>query len=682
MAILENLVASGSAVKKSSQVKVTDEDRSPQQRKLEENDDTSTVEDVTSRGVPSCGASETEEDDLNLTLSESGNCSLESAERKNQFVSEDEDLHSNSGTDEVPGGAKKAVKGPATAAPLFPFPSVGSASHFTGECKRCLFFPKGICRDGADCLFCHLEPHEEKLPRTRKRMTMKEKRAAKRAALLEEEQQPEKKAQSASVDAAEEAWSKSTTETTEPEEQTSEVGKIVSSSPASLLPAKPEVEFAGESYFLPTALLEDEQKDRDAEGADQVFLFTKHQGSGFSQLQQVTADGVTATPPLEAPEPVQKSWDKNNTKMASGAFSRENLSAQGAKVLERMGLQVQSAVPPIPVHYPGTAVAPETSFGAPVPPVSFYHCSEGVVRGPSPPMWSGHRKEEGILFPNQQQHLPEPIELLMPAPPAPLVSSGSAPPQPLVLSTGPVVTQIPPPGLEEFGPSPDVAGAPAATAPCQERALSGKPPLPPGPFPGYPPLPPGPPPDAAEEERHRAAREIDDILSILRDAGYGSAPEEGQEEKTPTICPYPEAALAKTEPVKLKVPPEMIAELGDADALRAMLPLCPMVPAKVPVQEGSPQVPPIPFRPVPVRVCVMSEPGPAPGPVLPTWEEGEEEEEEDEEKAWDEETNEDKKETSTTELEIDSVASTSERKRTTALVLNHLVPEQDNRSFP
>lgn len=37
------------------------------------------------------------------------------------------------------------------------FPSVGSAGHFSGECSRCCFFPKGRCQNGADCNFCHFD---------------------------------------------------------------------------------------------------------------------------------------------------------------------------------------------------------------------------------------------------------------------------------------------------------------------------------------------------------------------------------------------------------------------------------------------------------------------------------------------------------------------------------------------
>jgi hypothetical protein len=48
-------------------------------------------------------------------------------------------------------------------------PSVGSAGHFDGTCKRCAFFPKGRCRNGADCTHCHFEH----VPRPRLKSTRK-----------------------------------------------------------------------------------------------------------------------------------------------------------------------------------------------------------------------------------------------------------------------------------------------------------------------------------------------------------------------------------------------------------------------------------------------------------------------------------------------------------------------------
>jgi len=39
-------------------------------------------------------------------------------------------------------------------------PSVGSADHAAGTCRRCCFFPRGRCMNGYDCQFCHYE-HEK-----------------------------------------------------------------------------------------------------------------------------------------------------------------------------------------------------------------------------------------------------------------------------------------------------------------------------------------------------------------------------------------------------------------------------------------------------------------------------------------------------------------------------------------
>lgn len=44
-------------------------------------------------------------------------------------------------------------------------PSLGSIGHFSGQCSRCCFFPKGRCQNGASCQFCHLD--HARLPRRR-----------------------------------------------------------------------------------------------------------------------------------------------------------------------------------------------------------------------------------------------------------------------------------------------------------------------------------------------------------------------------------------------------------------------------------------------------------------------------------------------------------------------------------
>lgn len=53
-------------------------------------------------------------------------------------------------------------------------PSVGSALHASGECKRCNFFAKGRCQNGKDCSFCHY-PHEK---RKHSRQEKRERKAA------------------------------------------------------------------------------------------------------------------------------------------------------------------------------------------------------------------------------------------------------------------------------------------------------------------------------------------------------------------------------------------------------------------------------------------------------------------------------------------------------------------------
>lgn len=53
-------------------------------------------------------------------------------------------------------------------------PSIGSAEHAAGTCKRCNFFPKGRCQNGKDCTFCHF-PHDKRKP---SRQEKRERRAA------------------------------------------------------------------------------------------------------------------------------------------------------------------------------------------------------------------------------------------------------------------------------------------------------------------------------------------------------------------------------------------------------------------------------------------------------------------------------------------------------------------------
>jgi len=63
---------------------------------------------------------------------------------------------------------------------LGPLPSLGSAEHAQGTCKRCNFFPKGRCQNGANCTFCHF-PHDKRKP------SRQEKRDRRAARLLQRE---------------------------------------------------------------------------------------------------------------------------------------------------------------------------------------------------------------------------------------------------------------------------------------------------------------------------------------------------------------------------------------------------------------------------------------------------------------------------------------------------------------
>mmetsp|Transcript_35923 Transcript_35923/g.82483 ORF Transcript_35923/g.82483 Transcript_35923/m.82483 type:complete len:587 (-) Transcript_35923:90-1850(-) len=63
-------------------------------------------------------------------------------------------------------------------------PSLGSAAHLLGQCKRCNFFSKGRCQNGYDCTFCHF-PHEKRKP------SRQEKRERKAAWLAQQSSQEE-----------------------------------------------------------------------------------------------------------------------------------------------------------------------------------------------------------------------------------------------------------------------------------------------------------------------------------------------------------------------------------------------------------------------------------------------------------------------------------------------------------
>ncbi|CAE8604960.1 unnamed protein product, partial [Polarella glacialis] len=49
-----------------------------------------------------------------------------------------------------------------------PLPSIGSAKHDEGACKRCCFFPKGRCTNGQNCEFCHFD-HEKRKRKKKKK---------------------------------------------------------------------------------------------------------------------------------------------------------------------------------------------------------------------------------------------------------------------------------------------------------------------------------------------------------------------------------------------------------------------------------------------------------------------------------------------------------------------------------
>lgn len=87
------------------------------------------------------------------------------------FVFEDRQDSQESSEDIAVDSAKPLSTVTSEAAACDPelLPSMGSALHASGECRRCNFFAKGRCRNGRDCQFCHLPHERRKLSRQEKR---------------------------------------------------------------------------------------------------------------------------------------------------------------------------------------------------------------------------------------------------------------------------------------------------------------------------------------------------------------------------------------------------------------------------------------------------------------------------------------------------------------------------------
>jgi len=71
----------------------------------------------------------------------------------------------SSASDEI----DEATEGEETVVDMSNLPSIGSAQHATGDCKRCNFFSKGRCANDKDCSFCHFPHDKRKLSRQEKR---------------------------------------------------------------------------------------------------------------------------------------------------------------------------------------------------------------------------------------------------------------------------------------------------------------------------------------------------------------------------------------------------------------------------------------------------------------------------------------------------------------------------------
>lgn len=57
-------------------------------------------------------------------------------------------------------------------------PSIGSANHAEGTCKRCCFFPRNRCNNGYECDFCHYEHEKRKRKNKKSKKKNKDKAAA------------------------------------------------------------------------------------------------------------------------------------------------------------------------------------------------------------------------------------------------------------------------------------------------------------------------------------------------------------------------------------------------------------------------------------------------------------------------------------------------------------------------
>jgi hypothetical protein len=67
-------------------------------------------------------------------------------------------------------------------------PSIGSAGHNHGLCKRCCFFPKGRCMNGYSCNFCHFS-HEKRIRKNKHKNRRERERARKSERAYNNEEQ-------------------------------------------------------------------------------------------------------------------------------------------------------------------------------------------------------------------------------------------------------------------------------------------------------------------------------------------------------------------------------------------------------------------------------------------------------------------------------------------------------------
>eukprot|EP00930_Biecheleria_cincta_P015728 TRINITY_DN13012_c0_g1_i2.p1 TRINITY_DN13012_c0_g1~~TRINITY_DN13012_c0_g1_i2.p1 ORF type:complete len:428 (-),score=70.25 TRINITY_DN13012_c0_g1_i2:117-1400(-) len=124
-----------------------------------------------------------------VAMSSSTSCATAHAEAGNRMSSEAaESLSSESDYSDEEGQhlvhIEKSGTPQATSLGPLELPSIGSASHQEGTCKRCCFFPRGRCTNGSNCEFCHFD-HDKRIRKSKNARRLAKLVAQAEAKLLE-----------------------------------------------------------------------------------------------------------------------------------------------------------------------------------------------------------------------------------------------------------------------------------------------------------------------------------------------------------------------------------------------------------------------------------------------------------------------------------------------------------------